>query len=444
MIISNVVLLMTRDPEASYRLSAWTEIIPESEIRRLLRFTVKYYFSGGKPGIMPLETFARILQEVAVEQLEELKQGNTFRVLSIYNYEKTAGYDPLRKILAKRLKEKDGIPLPADEEEMKEKVIITTGSQQTLFILGDIFIDPGDVIIAPEPTYLGFLGPMMRFGANIILVPSDEKGIIPEYVEEAIEKAKEKFRRIPDFIYVIPDSDNPTGTTLPISRRKKLYEIAETNKILIVEDAAYREIQFKERLPPIKAFDKENRWVCYLRTTSKEAAVFRIGYSVLPDGIVSEFIKSKGYIDLCSPVIAQVILSVYYEKYIDKVLPETVKGYERRCNVMKKAIDAYFPDGMRTDPTGGFFIWWESANSNADLKEFLEKIAIPNKISYVPGVAFYPLPRFGWKYDPETREITELRRLKINTMRLSFSYLTEDLIEDGIKKLGELLTKHLV
>lgn len=433
---------MVYDPEGIYRLSAWTDLIPESEIRRLLRFTVKYYFAGGKPGILPLETFINILEELAAEQREDLKKGKFFDVLGQYNYEKTIGYDPLRLVLAKRLKFKDGIPLPNDENEMKNKVIITTGSQQSLFILGDIFIDPGDVVIAPMPTYLGFLGPMMRFDARIILVPIDEKGMIPEYVDKAIQLSQKTFNKKPDFIYVIPDSDNPSGTTMPINRRKKLLEIAQREKVLIIEDAAYREIQFRERDPPIKSLDKENKWVCYLRTTSKEAAVFRVGYAVIPDAIVPDFLKSKGYIDLATAAIGQAILKIYYERYIDKVLPETVKGYEKRCCVMRDSIDQYFPEGYRTDPTGGFFIWWES-KKDINLKTFLEKVAIPNDVSYVPGAAFYPLPRFGYVYDPDKNEIVKLSSVKMNTMRLSFSYLPEDLIEEGIRRLGKLLNEHL-
>ncbi|MHA1589227.1 MAG: aminotransferase-like domain-containing protein [Candidatus Njordarchaeales archaeon] len=429
--------------DVRYTLSAWTDLIPESEIRRLLRFTVKYYLAGGKPGVIPLETFAKILEEVSHEQLEMIKEGKITDVINQYNYEKTAGYDPLRIVLARRLRERDNIPLPSNDEEAKEKVIITTGSQQSLFILGDILIDPGDVIIVPEPAYLGFLGPMMRFGARIVTVPTDDKGIIPEYVEEAIKKSAEKFKRIPDIVYVISDSDNPKGTTLPMERRKRLYEIAEENKILLVEDAAYREIQFRKPLPPIKSLDKENKWVAYLRTTSKEAAVLRVGYCVIPDELIGNFLKSKGYIDLTTPTITQVILKIYYEKYIDKVLPETVRGYERRCKAMIKAIDEHFPEGFRTDPTGGFFVWWESANKNFDAARFLQEVAIPNEVSYVPGAAFYPLPQFGYRYDPDRKDILPLKDVPKNTMRLSYSFLPENLIEEGITRLGKLLSEHL-
>ncbi|MGQ4892361.1 MAG: PLP-dependent aminotransferase family protein [Candidatus Njordarchaeia archaeon] len=433
---------MVESTQTGWRLSSWTEIIPESEIRRLLKFAVKYYFAGGKPGIIPVEIFSKILEELHEYHEEQIKKGDIQPLINIYNYDKSGGCDSLKEILAKKLKD-DGVPLPSDIEEAKEKIVITTGSQQALYILGDILIDPGDVIITTEPSYLGFLGPMMRFGANIVTTPTDEKGMIPEYVEDAIEKSIEKFKKAPDFIYVIPDSDNPKGTTLPLSRRKKLYEIAETYKIFIIEDGAYREIQFGEKIPTIKSFDKDNKWVIYVRTSSKEAAVFRLGYSVVPDSIRDQFIKSKGYIDLNTPVINQVMLRIYYEKYFDKVIHQTVAGYKKRCDVMLEAIKEHFPPGSYTVPTGGFFIWWESENKDFNSKAFLEDVALKNELSYVPGQAFYPLPFFGWMYIPETKEIVKEKDVKQNAMRLSYSFLSEEDIEEGIKKLGMLLSEHL-
>lgn len=417
-------------------------MIPESEIRRLLKYKVKYYFGGGKPGVIPVKIFAKILEDIRNYHEKLIAEGNERALIDIYNYEKSSGWDPLKRVLINLLRN-DGVPLPLDDNEAMEKLVITTGSQQALYILADILIDPGDVVITTEPAYLGFLGPLMRFGANIVTVPTDEHGIIPEYVEEAVEKSIEHFKKSPDFIYVISDSDNPKGTTLPIDRRKKLYEIAETYKIFIVEDGAYREIQFSEKLPPIKSFDKDNKWVIYVRTTSKEAAVFRIGYSVIPDSIRSEFIKSKGYIDLASPVITQFMLKEYYERYFDKVIHETINEYRRRRDVMVNAIEKYFPDGLHTKPTGGFFVWWEADDVSFDSTAFLENIALKNEISYVPGAAFYPLPYFGWIYLPETREIVKIKDVRKNGMRLSFSYLNAEDIEDGIKRLGMLLKDYL-
>ena len=211
---------------------------------------------------------------------------------------------------------------------------------------------------------------------------------------------------------------------------------------MIVEDAAYRDIFFgQEKLPPIKSFDKENKLVAYLRTSSKEAAVFRVGYGVIPKTIIDEFIKSKGYQDLCTPVINQVLLKEYYEKWIDKVLPTTVKGYQERAKVMMESIQRYFPPGFYTKPQGGFFVWYESEKS-FDAPAFLENVALKNDVNYVPGAAFYPVESLGYHYDPEQKDITKIK-VPLNTMRLSYSLLPPEDIEAGIKILGSLLSKHL-
>ncbi len=433
--------IVTEVHEFGFKFAAWTKLIPESEIRRLLRFKVRYYFAGGKPGVLPLETLTRILVDIGEELGKLVKDGKEKEVLEIFNYEKTAGYDPLRRVLADRL-EKDGVPLPKDENERINAVTIFTGSQQALFTLTNILIDPGDVVICPAPVYLGALGPLGMHRANIVCVPTDEHGIIPEYVDMAIEKAMEKFGKTPDFIYVVADSDNPKGTTLPLSRRKKLYEIAVKYKILIVEDAAYRDIYFGgEKIPPIKSMDKENEYVAYLRTSSKEAAVFRVGYGVIPKTIVDEFIKSKGYQDLCTPVINQVLLKEYYEKWIDRVLPEAVGEYMRRRNAMIESIEKYFPPGIHTKPQGGFFVWYES-EGEFNAPTFLEEVALKNDVNYVPGVAFYPVEQLGWIYNPDTGSIEKIK-YHLNTMRLSYSLLKPADIEEGIRRLGMLLSKHI-
>ena len=433
--------IVTEVHEFGFKFAAWTKLIPESEIRRLLRYKVRFYFAGGKPGVLPLRTLTQILMDVGRDLGRLIEAGREKDVLEVFNYEKTAGYDPLRSVLADRL-ERDGVPLPRDERDRINAVTIFTGSQQALFTLANILIDPGDVVICPAPVYLGVLGPLGMHRANIVCVPTDEHGIIPEYVDRAIEKAIEKFRRLPDFIYVVADADNPKGTTLPFDRRKKLYEIAVKYKILIVEDAAYRDIYFGDtKIPPIKSLDKDNEYVVYLRTSSKEAAVFRVGYGVVPRTIVDEFIKSKGYQDLCTPVINQVLLKEYYEKWIDKVLPEAVQEYMRRRNAMIESVEKYFPPGKHTRPQGGFFVWYES-EKEFNAPEFLEQIALKNDVNYVPGVAFYPVEQLGWIYNPGTNSIEKIK-YHLNTMRLSYSLLKPEDIEEGIRRLGELLSKHI-
>ena len=424
----------------SFDFASWTQLIPESAIRKLLAYKVPYYYAGGKPGALPLDTLAKLLVETGLEQLVALANGRTEEVIEAYNYGPTGGLETLRRTFAERLRRKDNVVL--DKDEGWKDVIITTGSQQSLYIILDTLISPGDVILVPKPAYLGFVTPAVKLGANVVTISTDEYGLVPEYVEDTLKLIEKKklFKKPPEILYVIPDSDNPKGTTLPTKRRKALFDIAEEHNMLIIEDAAYREIQFTETLlPTIKSFDKENRRVAYLRTTSKEAAPFRVGYSVLPKELEEQALKDKGYLDLCTSTIIQIILNEYYTKYIDKVLPKVVNLYKRRCKTMCDAIDETFPPGKRSDPQGGFFIWWES-EKKFDTAKFLESIAIPNGIAYVPGAAFYP--PIGYQYSSKTRDVTRIEP-KANTMRLGFSFRKSDNISVGVRKLGELLTKEL-
>ena len=424
-----------------FDFAEWTQLIGESEIRRLLAYKVPYYYAGGKPGALPLTTLSKILIDAGTDQLIALAEGKKDEVLEAYNYGQTAGWEPFRRTLAKRLREKDNINL--DPEEGWKDVIITTGSQQTIYAILDVLVSPGDVILTPKPVYLGFVNPAVKFGANVVAIATDEYGLVPEYVEKTIQiiEREKIFKKLPEILYVIPDSDNPKGTTLPTKRRKALYDLAVNYNMLIIEDAAYREIQFSEEVrPTIKSFDKDNTHVAYLRTTSKEAATLRVGYSVMPEPLKEQVLKAKGYMDLCTPTLIQYFLNEYYSKHIDKVLPQIVTIYHRRAKAMIEAIDDTFPPGKRSDPTGGFFVWWESENKSFDAKKFLEDIAIKNGIAFVPGEAFYP--PIGYQFSSRTEKISKIEPKK-NTMRLSYSYKTSQNISFGIRKLGELLTKNI-
>ncbi len=416
-----------------YSFSSWTSFIAESQIRALLRYKVKYYFAGGKPGIMPTDIFAKIMQDLSVRYLEDSKLA-----LDDFNYGPTGGQPWFLKTLAKRLCDVRSIPIDCDEGW--NNVSITNGSQQAIYALLDTLIDPGDIIITPSPAYLGFLVPAVKLGGRILTVPTDHDGIIPEFVEKAIYLSKSKFGKIPDIVYVVPDSDNPKGTTIPQKRRQALFDICENHNILLIEDSAYAEIQFKETPKPIKALDKDNNRVAYLGTTSKEAAVLRVGYSVLPPNVREQVLKDKGYLDLCTSTFVQRILDEYYSKYIDEAMRKAIPLYKARYEAMAKAMDASFPAGDRTDPTGGFFIWWESDNKDFDSSKFMKEIAIPNELLYVPGGPFYPITGFSMTEDGSDVEPSVPRP---NTMRLGFSYAVPEDISIGIERLGNLLSEHI-
>jgi 2-aminoadipate transaminase len=419
--------------ENGYGFATWTSFIEESQIRALLKYNVKYYFAGGKPGIIPTDIFADIMADLSVRYKENPKMA-----LDDLNYGPTGGQPWFLKTLAKRLCKVRKIPI--DCENQWDSVSITNGSQQALYALLDTLIDPGDVIITPSPAYLGFLVPAVKLGARVVVVPTDAKGIIPEYVERAVHLSKIKFGKNPDMLYVVPDSDNPKGTTLPMKRRQALFDICENHNILLLEDAAYAEIQFKETPKPIKTLDKDNSRVAYLGTSSKEAAVLRVGYSVLPDNVRDQVLKDKGYLDLCTSTLVQRILDEYYNKYIDDAMKVGIPLYKKRYEAMAKALDASFPAGTRTDPTGGFFIWWQSENPNFNSSKFMEAVAIPNDLLYVPGGPFYPIT--GHRISEDGNDL-EPSVPEGNTMRLGFSYATPVIISEGIERLGKLLTKEL-
>lgn len=407
------------------QLAEWTEFVPESEIRRLLLTKTKFYFGGGKPGSLPIESFKRILYQIA----DELDTDG----IDILNYGPTSGISSLKETLGKRMKEKDGVTLPNGSDD----ILISTGSQQMLYGLLDVLLRPKDVIIMARPSYLGFVVPVTKLGGDVLTVPTDMNGLIPEYVERAIEISQRELNRTPKAIYVVTESDNPKGTTLPETRRKKLFELVTQHKMLLIEDSAYREIQFKKIPPPIKSYDSENKWVAYLRTSSKEAAVLRLGYSVLPEEIMVPMIKEKGYLDLCTSTLNQKILEIYYSKYIDQVLGDNLKIYEERRDMMQKMIDEYFPpQGQRTDPTGGFFFWFQMENVDFDSSKFLQDVAIPNDVLYVPGQAFYPIK--GYSISSHDSKLHG-NRIKTNGMRLSFSFTTPQEISEGMERLGRLL-----
>ncbi|MEM2142372.1 MAG: PLP-dependent aminotransferase family protein [Candidatus Thorarchaeota archaeon] len=353
------------------------------------------------------------------------------------NYGPTGGHSWFQKTLAKRLRDVRGIPI--DPETQYDHVSITNGSQQALYAILDTMIDPGDIIITPSPAYLGFLVPAVKLGARIVTVPTDLEGIIPEYVERAIYLTRLKFNRDPDMLYVVPDSDNPKGTTLSASRRQQLFDICENYNIMLVEDSAYAEIQFRPQIKPIKSLDRENTRESYLGTSSKEAAVLRVGYSVLPQSVREQVLKDKGYLDLCTSSLVQRILDIYYNKYIEEALRNAVPKYRERCEAMAKAIDEFFPAGTRTDPTGGFFIWWQS-DRQFDSTAYMMKTAIPNDVMYVPGAQFYP--QVGFSLTDDGVDIVP-SKIETNTMRLGFSYASPELIYEGIERLGKMLSRDI-
>ena len=418
-------------------LAEWTKAIPESEIRRLLKRKTKYYLAGGLPGVLPTKVFPKILQELA-EYYDKDEQN----VINEFQYGQTAGQPGLRKVLAERIHKNDGIN-NLDYVEDWEKIFITTGSQQSIYIALDITINPGDIVVTPSPAYLGFVTSVVKVGGHVVTAPTDTEGLIPDYVEDTIVKAEREFGKKVKILYVVEDSDNPKGTTLSFKRREQLFNIAEQHDVIVISDAAYKEMQFGDRIKSMKTLDKENSRVIYASTTSKEAAPLRIGYSLMPDFLLTEAEKAKGYLDLCTPILTQRVAEIYYRKYIDQYLPAIVQEYKENKDIAYKALLDTFPEGDFTNPTGGFFIWWQPKGEKAfsfDVAKFNEEVLLPNEVLVVPGKAFYP-PK-GHSYDPEARVIEPLKVIR-GGMRIGYSFLSKDLIDEGVRRLGSFLSEQI-
>ena len=418
-------------------LANWTQKVPESEIRRLLKSKTKYYLAGGLPGNLPIKIFPKILRELA-EYYDEDPQN----VIDEFQYGQTAGDSGFRKVLAERIHRRDGIDIISGADDW-EKILITTGSQQAIYLSLDVLINPGDIVITPSPAYLGFVTTVVKVGGHVVTAPTDSEGLIPDYVEDTIVKSEKEFDKKVKALYVVEDSDNPKGTTLPFKRREQLFNIAEQYDVVVIADSAYKEIQFEQRIHSMKTLDKENDRVIYTSSTSKEAAPLRLGYSLMPDFLHLEAAKSKGYIDLCTPIITQRIAEIYYNKYIDDQLPDIVQKYKEQKDVAYKALLDTFPEGDFTNPTGGFFIWWQPKGEKAysfDVRKFNQEVLHPNEVLVVPGAAFYPPS--GHSYDPEAREIQPLKVIN-GGMRIGYSFLPKDMIDTGVRRLGDLLKENL-
>ncbi|MEM5819858.1 MAG: PLP-dependent aminotransferase family protein [Candidatus Aenigmatarchaeota archaeon] len=381
-----------------------TKFLKSSEIREMLKYSQMpdmISFSGGYPNphAFPSREIVRIVEKIIDK--------NKF----VLQYGPTEGIKELREALKKRMQKK-GIKTDIDN------IKITTGSQQGLFLLGEILINPGDNIVVESPTYLGALNAFSIFQPNYISIPIDENGMKIDVLEEKLKKEKIKF------VYTIPTFQNPSGTTLSLDRRKYLLELAEKYDFFIIEDDPYSELRYSgENIKSIKSLDKNNL-VIYLSTFSKILCPgFRLGWIIADEEIGKKFEIAKQNADLCSPNFTQYIAEEYINSgIIDKQIKLIRKMYKRKRDIMLNALNKYFPKNSKwTKPDGGMFIWVEF-HENVDVKKLLE-YAIKEKVIFISGAPFYAT-------NP-----------KYNTIRLNFTNTEDNLIEEGIKRLSQALKK---
>jgi 2-aminoadipate transaminase len=311
-----------------------------------------------------------------------------------------------------------------------ENILITSGSQQALDLIGKVFINPGDLILVEEPTYLGALQAWNAYGAEYVTVPMDENGMVTDALENALRSGVK-------FIYVLPNFQNPTGVTLSLERRQKLIEIADQYGVPIIEDDPYGQLRYEgENLPSIVSMDNEYRKngdneyrgnVIYLSTFSKTLAPgLRLAWVIAPSPVIRKLVQAKQGADLHTATFNQIVaFEVARGGFIDRHIWLIRRVYGERRNIMLDAMDELFPPGVSwTKPQGGLFLWG-MLPKGMDTTEIF-KTAVLRKVAFVPGASFFALG--GGE----------------NTMRLNFSYSNPDQIQIGIERLGNLLKEMII
>ena len=378
-----------------------------STIRELLKLTQQpdmISFGGGLPApeLFPV----REIEEACGFLLREAPK------LSL-QYSTTEGYRPLREFLADSMG-KYGI------QHSPDNILITTGSQQSLDLVGKIFIDPGSHVITGRPTYLGAIQAWRAYEAEFTTVPLDDNGMQVELLEDVVKQTPVRF------IYVLPNFHNPAGTTLPEDRRRLLVEIARKHDLLIVEDDPYGALRYTgEDIIPIAALAPER--TIYLGTFSKTLTPgLRIGWSVAPAEIALRLVQAKQGADLHSSTFDQMIANDVAQRGILKAHVRKIRQvYKERRDVMLDSLSEFWPEESSwTQPQGGLFLWARAPES-IDTLALLPR-ALENKVAYVPGVNFYPHEDGGK-----------------NAMRLNFSNAQPEFIVEGIRRLGIALKDEL-
>ena len=308
-----------------------------------------------------------------------------------------------------------------------EEIQVTAGAQQAIELAARVLVDPGDVVLVENPTFIGTLGTFRNVGAHIVGVPIDEDGLVPETLEATIRSVKDSGRRI-KILYTIPHFQNPSGVTLSLERKRKILRIAEEHGIVILEDDSYGELYFDdtpEKLQPFKSLDSTGQ-VIYTGSFSKILSPgLRLGWAAASAGFVERFDMAKQMLDVCTQPLVQALAAALCEEgFIDEHVIKLRSVYRSRCAAMLGALDRYMPENVHwTKPRGGFYVW-VTLPEKLDAVEMLDA-ALANNVAYVVGTAFTP--------DKSMR----------NTLRVSFCHENEATIEEGIKRLGRTVSAAL-
>ena len=300
-----------------------------------------------------------------------------------------------------------------------DDVVVTAGSQQALDLVTRVFCDPGDVILAESPSYVGALGTFLSYQCEVVHVPSDDDGIDPVALRETIARLTAEGKRI-KFLYTIPNFSNPSGLTQPMQRRRDVIDACNEGDVMVVEDNPYGLLTLESLpQPAMRAIDSE---VIYLGSFSKIFAPgFRVGWVLAPHGVREKLTLAQESATLCPPVFSQFAIADYLEHYDwQKQIVSYRDMYRGRRDAMLEELARQMPDGVTwTEPKGGFFVWL-TLPDGIDAQAMLPR-GVNARVAYVPGAAFY------------------VDGQGTNNIRLSYCFPTAERIREGVRRLAKVI-----
>ena len=377
--------------------------VPRSFIREILKVTLDQTvisFAGGLPNrdLFPVEE----LKQAAVKAIETYGR-------DIFQYGNSEGHSGLREMISNRYREKRNLDIPVED------ILIINGSQQGLDLLGKIYTNEGDAVVIEEPGYLGAIQAFSIFRPEFHPIPVDDEGMDIEKLRSVMTMCK------PKLIYTVPNFQNPSGISYSEENRRQIANILEGTLTLLIEDDPYGDLRYSgESLLSFKSYLPDN--AILLGSFSKTIVPgFRLGWIVARSDIMDKLIIAKQASDLHTNQLVQYIVFQYLQDNdIDQHIMKIKKAYGEQLQAMTESIDEYFPSGTkRTHPRGGMFIWAELPGGFS-ARKLLDQ-AMQEKVIFVPGDPFY------------------VNRRDTNTMRLNFSCTGEEVIRDGIARLGRAI-----
>ena len=401
----------TLDPYSG-RYAQRTDGLAVSEIRALFSVANRpevVSLAGGMPytAALPLDAVGSMLGELVAHN------GAT-----VLQYCAGQGDERLRELIC------DVMALEGIIGASSDDVVITVGSQQALDLVSRIFLDPGDVVLAEGPSYVGALGTFAAAEATVLHVALDEHGLVPAALEETLAGLAVEGRQV-KFLYTVPNFHNPAGVTLATERRAEIVAICERYDVLIIEDNPYGLLGFDgQTLPALKSLAPDR--VVYLGSFSKTfASGVRVGWAYAPPAIVDKLVLLSESQVLCPPMLSQLAVSEYLSTQPWREQIKTFRElYRERRDAMLDALGALMPAGCTwTKPEGGFYVWL-TLPEGLDAK-VMQPRGIAERVAYVPGIGFYA-------DGAGQRE-----------MRLSYCYPTPERIREGVRRLAGVVEQEL-